>query len=173
VGSRLRKLLLTIHVVSSVGWLGAVAAFLALAIAGLVSANAQSVRAAYLAMDLVGWYVIVPSSLASVASGVIQGLGTPWGLFRHYWVLIKLVMAILATAVLLIHMQPIGRVAAAAADGPLPSEHLHGMRVQILIDAAAALIVLVVATVLSIYKPKGLTRYGRRVTRAVTDNGTV
>jgi hypothetical protein len=32
---RLRKFALTAHVTSSVGWLGAVAAFLALAVAGL------------------------------------------------------------------------------------------------------------------------------------------
>jgi hypothetical protein len=49
---RLRKFALTAHVTSSVGWLGAVAGFLALAVAGLTSQDAQMVRAAYLAMDL-------------------------------------------------------------------------------------------------------------------------
>jgi hypothetical protein len=130
-----RKLLLTVHVVVSVGWLGAVAAFLALAIGGTTSA-----------MGIVGWYVIVPASIASVVSGVVQGLATPWGLFRHYWVLIKLVMSVLASTLLVVHMM-----------------HLQHAGSRIIVDAAAALVVLLVATVLSIYKPRGLTRYGRRV----------
>jgi hypothetical protein len=59
------------------------------------------VRAACLAMDLIGWSIILPLSLASLASGVIQALGTVWGLFRQYWVLIKLIITALATALLL------------------------------------------------------------------------
>ena len=71
---RLRKFALTAHVTSSVGWLGAVAAFLALAVAGLTSQNAQMVRAAYLAMELTAWFVIVPLSLASPLTGILQSL---------------------------------------------------------------------------------------------------
>jgi hypothetical protein len=59
-----RKIALTTHVTSSVGWLGAVAAFLALAIAGVASNDSQLVRAAYLAMHLTTWFVIVPLSFA-------------------------------------------------------------------------------------------------------------
>ena len=66
---RLRKFALTAHVTSSVGWLGAVAGFLAPAVAGLTSQDAQMVRAAYLAMDLTTWFVIVPLSLASLLTG--------------------------------------------------------------------------------------------------------
>ncbi|MFE3559240.1 hypothetical protein ACFXKW_30930 [Streptomyces sp. NPDC059193] len=81
---RLRKLTLTLHVTASVGWLGAVAAFLALAVAGLTSGASQTVRGAYLAMDVIGWYVIVPFSVASLLTGVVQSFGTVWGLLRHY-----------------------------------------------------------------------------------------
>ncbi len=83
----LRKLTLTAHVVSSVGWLGAVVAYLALSIAGLTSADPQRIRAAYIAMELVGWWGIVPLSTSSLLTGLLQSLGTAWGLFRHYWVL--------------------------------------------------------------------------------------
>ena len=98
---RLRKFALTAHVVSSVGWLGAVAGFLALAAAGLTSQDAQMVRAAYLAMELIAWFVIVPLALASLLTGLVQSVGTTWGLFRHYWVLAKLLVTVLATIVLL------------------------------------------------------------------------
>lgn len=68
-------------VVSSVGLLGAIASFLALAIAGVTSQNAPTVRAAYLAMELTARFVIVPLAFASLLTGLIQSLGTPWGLF--------------------------------------------------------------------------------------------
>jgi hypothetical protein len=104
---RVRKLALTAHITCSVGWLGAVASFLALSIAGLTREDPQQVHAAYLAMELTTWYVIVPLSLASLVTGVVQALGTAWGLFRHYWVPIKLLMTLLATLILLLHTQPI------------------------------------------------------------------
>jgi len=159
---RLRKLTLTAHITSSVGWLGAVVVFLALAIAGLTSQDAQMVRAAYLAMELTGWYVIVPLSLASLLTGPVQSLCTEWGLFRHYWILVKLLITLLATIVLLVHMQPIDYMATAAAETTLSSADLRGMRVQLVADAGAALLVLLVATAMSVYKPRGLTSYGRR-----------
>ncbi len=161
----LRKFALTAHVTSSVGWLGAVAAFLALAVAGLTSPDAQRVRAAYLAMELTAWCVIVPLSLAAPLTGLVQSLGTTWGLFRHYWIVAKLVITIPATLILLLHMQPIGRLAGAAAATTLASADLRGLRIQLVANAAAALLVLLAATALSIYKPWGLTRYGRHKLR--------
>jgi hypothetical protein len=159
---RLRKFALTAHVTSSVGWLGAVAGFLALAVTGLSSQDAQMVRAAYLAMELTGWFVIVPLSLASLPTGLIMALGTTWGLFRHYWVLVKLLITILATILLLVHMQPVGHLARVVAETTLASGELAGLRVQLVADAGAALLALLVATALSVYKPRGMTRYGWR-----------
>ena len=159
---RLRKFALTAHVTSSVGWLGAVAGFLALATAGSSSQDTQMVRAAYLAMELTGWFVIVPLSLASLPTGLVMSLGTTWGLFRHYWVLAKLLITVLATILLLVHMQPVGHLARVVAETTLASGELAGLRVQLVADAGAALLALLVATALSVYKPRGMTRYGRR-----------
>jgi hypothetical protein len=159
---RVRKLALTTHVTSSVGWLGAVAAFLALAIAGLNSQDEQMVRAAYLAMHMTTWFVIVPLSFAALLTGLVQSLGTSWGLFRHHWVVAKLTLTVLATIILLVHTQPIGRVAAVAAGTMLSSTDLRQLRIQLVADAGAALMALLVATALSVYKPWGLTSYGRR-----------
>ena len=158
----LRKVALIAHVTFSVGWLGSVAAFLALAIAGLTSGDPHVVRAAYLAMEVVGWFVIVPLSLASLLSGLVQSLGTTWGLFRHWWVLVKLVMTVVATLVLLLHMQPVGHLAEVVREAALAGGELRGLRVQLIADAGAAIVVLLVATTLSIVKPRGLTRYGWR-----------
>src|ERR1700687_2602525 len=151
--SGVRKFALTTHVTSSVGWFGAVAAFLSLAIAGLTSQNAQTVRAAYLAMELMTWAVIVPLSIAASLSGIIQSLGTTWGLFRHHWVVAKLGLTVMATIILLVHTQPIGRVASVAAERMLSSADLRQLRIQLIADAGAALFALLVATTLSVYKP--------------------
>lgn len=166
MSSGLRRLALTTHVTTSVGWLGAVAAFLALAVVGLTGDGVERVRGSYLAMDTVAWLVIVPLSGLSLVSGLVQSLGTTWGLFRHYWVVAKLLIAVLATAALLVHMRPISYladVAAQAAGTALFSADLRGMRLQLMVNAVAAVVALLAATVLSVYKPRGLTRYGQRV----------
>jgi len=165
--SGLRKFALTTHVTSSVGWLGAVAAFLALAIAGLVNQDAQIVRAAYLAMRLITWFVIVPLSLAALLTGLVQSLGTTWGLFRHYWIVTKLLLTVLATIILLVHTQSIDRVAAVAAQTTLAAGDLRQLRIQLIGDACAALFVLLMTTALSVYKPWGMTPYGLRMQNEV------
>jgi hypothetical protein len=158
-----RKAALTVHVISSVGWLGAIAAFLVLAIAGLTTTDPQLVRAAYVSMNLVGWAIIFPLSLASLLSGIIQGLGTVWGLFRHYWVLIKLIITALATVLLLVHLQPVTAMAEMALAADFGPSDMNGMRVQLVADAGAAILALLVTSVLSVYKPRGLTRHGQKV----------
>jgi hypothetical protein len=158
----LRKLALTAHVIASVGWLGAVLAYLALSLAGLRGQDGELARAAYQAMDLVGWRVVVPCALASLVSGLIQALGTPWGLFRHYWIVAKLGLTTVGTAVLLGHMRTVGRMAqAAAASAPL-SSGWDFTRTQLVVHAAGGLLILLIATILSIHKPWGKTPYGRR-----------
>jgi hypothetical protein len=155
----LRKFALTAHVTSSVGWLGAVVAYLALVVAALTSQDAQRVRAAWIAMELTGWFAIVPLALASLLTGFVQSLGTTWGLFRHYWVLFKLLLTVLATIVLLLHMPTVSFLAGIAAE--TDSAHLGGLPGELL-HAGSGLLVLLVTTVLGLYKPRGMTPYGRR-----------
>lgn len=111
-----RKFALTAHVTSSVGWLGAVVAYLVLVVAALTSQDAQRVGAAWIAMELTGWYAIVPLALASVFTGLVNALGTPWGLFRHYWVLVKFLLTVFATIILLLHMPAVSYFAGVAAE---------------------------------------------------------
>ncbi|RWK37388.1 DUF2269 family protein [Mesorhizobium sp.] len=156
----LRKFALTAHVASSVGSLGAVAGFLVLAVAGLTSKDPQMVRAAYLAMELTAWYVIVPLVLASLVTGLVQSVGTPWGLFRHYWVVAKLLLNLVVTVVLLLQLELIGYLADVAAETTFSNTDLYGLRISPVIHAAGGLLVLLVPVALSLYKPRGLTPYG-------------
>lgn len=158
-----RRLALTAHVTFSVGWLGAVVVFLALAVVGLVSHDIQMVRGVYLAMEPIAWFVILPLAFASLLTGLVQSLGTAWGLFRHYWVLFKLLINLFATIVLLLYMQTLGDLADVAADATSSSADLRGLRSPSpVVHAGAALLLLLVATTLAVYKPRGMTRYGRR-----------
>src|SRR5919202_2975797 len=109
--SGLRKFVLAVHLTFSIGWIGAVVAYLALGVSAVTSQDAQTVRAAWIAMELTGWFAIVPLALAALLTGIVMSVGTPWGLFRHYWVLITLGLTTLSTVVLLLHMPTVSSLA--------------------------------------------------------------
>lgn len=162
---RFRKFALSVHLTFSVGWIGAVLAYLALGVAAVASQDVQTVRAAWTAMDIAGWYVIVPLALASLLTGLVMALGTRWGLLRHYWVLISFVLTSLATVVLLLHMPDVSLMADVAqeADGAT----LDGLGGD-LVHPGLGLVVLLFVQVLNVYKPPGMTRYGWRKQQAAT-----
>jgi hypothetical protein len=153
---RLRKFVFTAHVIFSVGWLGAVIAYLPIAITSLTNQDGETVRAAYASMQLVGWFAIVPLSLAALLTGLIESLGTEWGLFKYYWVVAKFVLTIGATTVLLLHMPTVSRMAGAAAETTGPTAH-GGSPLQLVVHATGGVLVLLTATALSVYKPWGRT----------------
>jgi hypothetical protein len=157
-----RKFALTLHVVASVGWIGIVAGFLALAIAGLVSSDVSLVLASYLAMDFSYRTLVIPLGLASLTTGLVLSFVTDWGLFRHYWVVVKLVLTTPAIILMLVHIEPVRRAARVATARMWPSADLSGLRLQIVGEASAALVALLVATALSTYKPRGRVGHGAR-----------
>ncbi|WP_245916814.1 DUF2269 domain-containing protein [Nocardioides gansuensis] len=156
--------MLTVHVGSSVGWLGAIAAYISLNVPALASGDDQAVRAAYLMMDVVMRYALVPLATLSLVTGVVQALGTPWGLFRHYWVTISLALTTFAFVILVLHLPAVGEMARTAADPETDVSHLGGD----LLHSIGGLAVLLVPLGLNIYKPRGLTRYGWRRTRQIS-----
>jgi hypothetical protein len=159
-----RKFALAAHVTASVGWLGAVIGFLAHAVAGLTSKDAQITGAAYLMMNLTGWFVLVPLSFASLVTGIVQSLGTTWGLFRYYWIIVKLSITVFATVVLLIYMRTLDKLASAATNATFSSADFGGHHggASPVVHASVALLLLTACVVLSIYKPWGKTGYGKR-----------
>jgi hypothetical protein len=159
--SSLRKFALAAHIALAVGWIGAVAGYIALDVAAATSQEAQTLRAAYLAMELIAWYVIVPLALASLLTGLVMSVGTKWGLFRHYWVLISLLLTIVATVVLLAETQTISYFADIAADPTTSSDELRTLG-STLVHSVGGTVVLLVVLVLNVYKPRGMTRYGWR-----------
>jgi hypothetical protein len=155
----LRKFALTVHLTFSVGWIGAVIAYLGLGVTAMTSQEVQTVRAAWIAMELTGWYVIVPLAFASLLTGLVMSLGTKWGLFRHYWVLFSLVLTILAVVILVLHMPTVSFLADVAAEA---DEAGLGRFGGDLFHPGVGLLVLLVIQVLNVYKPRGVTPYGWR-----------
>lgn len=157
----LRKLTLAVHLTVSVGWVGAVLAYMALDIVAATGEDPQMLRTAYLGMDAIARSVILPLAVASLLTGILVSLGTKWGLFRHYWVIISLFLTLFATVVLVREVGIIGDLAEVAAD-PASSGDLLRELPSTLLHSVGGTVVLLVILVLNVYKPRGVTRYGRR-----------
>ncbi len=153
MSNRLRKLMLSLHVVTSVGLVGAVASFFLLSLLGLMSANEAIVRSTYVAMNPIARTIIVPLAICALLVGVIQSLTTQWGLFRHYWVIFKLAITIIVILVLLMQLSPIAALARYAAESSFDPSALYRPRLSAALHAGIGLIVLLVPVILSIFKP--------------------
>ena len=154
-----RRFALSVHLTCSIGWIGAVIAYLGLGLAATSSGSPNTVRSAWAAMEIIGWYVLIPLAFGSWATGLVMSLGTRWGLFRYYWVLFAFIFTTLAAAVLVMHMPDVSSVAAAVQTSEASELDQYGGD---LFHAITALVLLLVIQVLNLYKPPGLTRYGWR-----------
>lgn len=161
----LRKFALAIHLTTSVGWIGAVVGYLALDVTVAMSGDPSAVRAAWVAMGLIASWALVPLAFAALLTGLVMALGTKWGLFRHWWVLISFGLTVGATGVLLSETRVIGDSAAMAAAPTTSTDQLLAMP-STLPHSVGGLGVLLTVQVLNIYKPQGLTPYGWRELQA-------
>ncbi len=151
-GRRLRSVLRALHVVFSIGWAGSVAVF-------LVVADARIWAGVYAALQVTMWWAVVPLAGLSLLTGIGVSLVTRWGLTRHYWVLFKLVLTVVATGALVLHTG----VADTAAHASLQvGMDFSAVRLQLMVDAVAALVVLVVVMILGFVKPRGTTPWAAR-----------
>lgn len=160
--SRISKFVLTSHITFSVGWFGAVAVFLALAITAFTTQDVQLVRSCCLAMSLCTWFVIVPFCLTSLFTGIVQAIGTKWGLFKHYWIVVKLFLTVMATLLLFLHLQPITYLAEIASGSSFSNSQYDGKLLNLISKAGAAVLALLAITTISVYKPWGKIQLAQR-----------
>ncbi|MBA2528681.1 MAG: DUF2269 domain-containing protein [Euzebyales bacterium] len=156
---RARKLALTAHIVTSVGWLGIVVAMLVLGVTAATAADPAVIRAGFTLMDLFGSRIFPPAALASLATGIILSLGTKWGLLRYRWVVVKLVLtfAVIATGTQLTgRLLDQATTASAAGVRSVPG----GVAAALIAGSVMHLLLLGAATAISVYKPWGRTRRG-------------
>ncbi|MBK1785765.1 hypothetical protein [Prauserella cavernicola] len=161
LGRRPRKWLLFVHVVSSVGWIGIEACLLTLGIVGVSSGDDAVTSGAYVIAGVLGGTFYFPVSMVALISGLLLGIGTKWGLLRYHWVLAKLVLTIalyLGGNLLVVPRFVAAGEAVANGDGPGDAQGL-------LISAmTAGLVLLLVATLLSVFTPGGRTPWFRKRT---------
>src|SRR5688572_8521990 len=119
---RTRQVALIVHLVGSLGWMGAVAAFIVLDVATVASDDVATLRAAYIGMDLVTTWAILPLAVLASFTGFVLALGTKWGLFRHWWVVVTVVLTVASTVVLSVQLPTIGHRAEAASDPATSAE---------------------------------------------------
>jgi hypothetical protein len=106
--------------------------------------------------------VIVLLAFASLLTGLVQALGTTWGLFRHYWVLAKLLLTLVATLLLLLHTRPIAYLADVARETTVSGATVAALQTQLVGDAGAALLVLLVTTAVGVARRDFMAGAGNR-----------
>jgi hypothetical protein len=153
-----RKLLLTVHVVATVSVLGT---DLVLLVLGLSSLNGADLRTIYPAAHLVGARLVAPLAVLSLTTGLLLGVLTPWGLFKYWWVTIKLAITTVLTGVVLFVLVPRLGAAANVVSGPAPRLLTSAERVPFVIAPAAASTLLLLMVVLAIFKPGWRLRFRR------------
>ncbi|MVO98189.1 hypothetical protein [Paenibacillus lutrae] len=158
-----RKLILTIHVITTMGWLGSAAAYIPIAVYVLNNQDTDMLRPAIEIMSLIANFIVVPVAFASLLTGIALSLGTRWGLFRHYWIFFKLLFTVIAVFMLVAYIQELSHALSVASKRPLSSKDISILKDSIhIVHPSGGLLIVVVVTVLSVYKPKGMTKYGWR-----------
>jgi hypothetical protein len=140
-----RNLLITVHVLATVGLFGADLGLLVIGTSGIAGADP---RAIYPASHLIAEIIVQPLAIISVVTGVVLARVSGWGLLRYWWTAIKLVTTLALTAVVLLVLVPRLGVAADAPDMVPASQ-----RVLLLLGPAIASNLLVLNAALGIYKP--------------------
>lgn len=153
-----RKWMLFLHLLCIGGWLGATVAMAFLGLLGRTTGNPEVRRAVYLLMSIMDRNLIVPLVIASILTGVILALRTQWGLFRHFWVMAKLVLALGMVAFAVSTVMPwVHALAdATAAGGDVALVETVGQR--LVVGAGIFLVALCAIIFLAVFKPRGAAR---------------
>lgn len=152
---RPQKVALTAHILASVGWFGIAIAVAFCALGAAVSDDQALSRALYRTLETLPW-LSIPAGITAVVTGSLLGLGTTYGLVRNWWVIAKIIIAV---AVIVTDVLIVVAVAHDAAVTGQAQPPLYGSTI-------AHVVVLAVATVLSVFKPWGRTPWASRDRRA-------
>lgn len=160
-----RRAALAVHVIASSAWLGLSLGLLALSAAAVTTGSAAVVEASYRSMAVFTNWLMLPVALLTLLSGVLLSLGTPWGLARHRWVWTKFWLTLVTTTLTALSLRPNVN---AAAHSVVAGEVLPQGPLRLLAAPIISLTAYIFMTVISILKPWGLTRRGRKHRTATT-----
>ncbi len=174
VGRRTRQLLVFLHVAVSVGWMGAGAANVVLAMTAGYTSSVEIRRVCYHMIDRIDLFVVIPLAFAALLSGVVLSLVTPWGLARYWWVLVKLVLTV---AVIVYSTFGLGGWVEQSIEATTAGGAASGVAGPLAYGAALNVVAFLFMTWASVAKPWGTTpwtatRAGRRTSRAAAGHRT-
>ena len=159
-----RKLTLTVHIITAIGWIGVDFVLFVFSFRGITTDNPETLRLCYQAIEMFAIVLLLPLGLLSLASGLLLGWGTKYGILRYRWVFWKLVLNLVLTTLVIIALRPGVAEAADLVSGTpdLNSPELDQARSNLLFPPVVSISALTFATVLAVYKPWGRTKYGQR-----------
>lgn len=162
-----RRATLVVHVAAAAGWLGLTLGLLALATAAITTDSAATTEAAVRSMKIFADWLVLPLALLTLLSGVLLSLGTPWGLARHRWVYTKFWLTLATTAASTFALRPgvTHNAQVVAAGGALPDP------TDLIMGPIVSLSAYLFMTVISVLKPWGLTKRGRRQRAGSAERG--
>ena len=140
-----RRAVLTVHIVASVGLLGDVAGFFALAVRGATTDDPQLAASTWTLLETFSVVFGIPLSFLSLGSGLVLGVGTRWGVLRHRWVTVKLGIIL---SVILVGSFVLGPSLQAMQDGS------GGRETTLLLGSGYDVLALSLAVGLSVYRPR-------------------
>lgn len=155
---RNRRILLIVHVIVSVGWLGAGAANVVLGITALRASGVPPYWC-YRMIEVIDTWLVIPVAFSALVTGLVLGVGTPWGLIRHWWVLTKLVLTV---ATIVFSTFGVGVWVEISIRQTAQHLQLHStVGAQLVVGGFANIVGFVVMTWLSVAKPRGVTPWSR------------
>uniref|UniRef100_UPI001583B09B hypothetical protein n=1 Tax=Candidatus Frankia nodulisporulans TaxID=2060052 RepID=UPI001583B09B len=159
----LRTALLTLHIIVSVGWNGV--AFCQLVLASTAAIDPDLRHPAYELMHVIDRTLDIPLALLTLITGVVLSVKTRWGLLRHWWIVVKLSITVVAVisggaVIRTLIVASVKHSATAAAGYPAQT-------VALVVCGTVMNLLFITATVLSTTKPWGRTPRGRREARAL------
>ena len=102
----MRKGVLVVHIVSAGTWIGIDVVMGVLVFTALLAERGSTKALCYRALELFAVWPLLTTGLLSLASGVVLGLGTKWGLIRYWWVAVKLVLNVVLVALVPVLLRP-------------------------------------------------------------------
>jgi hypothetical protein len=166
IGRRARQAVLTVHLISSLGWIGADLGLLVLAITASANGTPRVGQGACVALAFLATWITAPVSVIALISGVLLSMATKWGVFRYTWVVVSLVLNALMVLLVVFALGPLYRgaehlVLAAPATSPV-ADILGGRRFELMAPPCVAFVVLTGVTIINVYKPWGRFGWPRR-----------
>lgn len=160
-----RQAVLVLHAVTGISWMGVDIALLVLLITARTTNDATLVVSGFNAIRMIVPVAVPPLSLGILVTGLLLGLGTPWGLVRYWWVLVKLILSLVMTILVFVSLVPAVNSIAVLSTTPMSADavraSLGSLPTQLMFPPVVSFLMLGVATILSIFKPWRRTPWSR------------